>query len=272
MSSPSSMNNSSNNFYFQSSLRKNKNNKKNNEKILTKTSEDKSSKRIIHNYNVINNIYDNSTQINIYTGNDFYKPFIYQNNSIFNNSNLNPAVTYFKSPLGVDEEDNNKKNVRKGLLVNNASHLKSHINLKEKQDKYKINFGKIISEQALEEDKPIISDRHVTQNKLLEKLGKYFFKKKRHNSNFVESNINSNTNINSSKRQNNKNDILYNNNKSSKNIGNNDEKINNNIYKNINLYKVLKYNTNNNTPNKSKYNILINTNNRKLKNLYLSPK
>ena len=269
MSSPSSMNNSSTNFYFQSSLRKNKNN---NEKIITKTSEDKNSKRIIHNYNVINNIYDNSTQINIYTGNDFYKPFIYQNNSAFNNSNLTPAVTYYKSPLGVDEEDNNKKKVRKGLLANNTSCLKSHLNLKEKKDRYKINFGKIISEQALEEDKPIISDRHVTQNKLLEKLGKYFFKKKKHNSNLVESNINSNTNINSSKRQNNKNDILYNNHKSSKNIGNNDEKINNSIYKNINLYKVLKYNTNNNTPNKNKYNILINTNNRKLKNLYLSPK
>ena len=72
--------------------------------------------------------------------------------------------------------------------------------------------------------------------------------------------------------QDNKNDKIYNNNKSSKNLGNNDEQINNIIYKNTNLYKVLKYNTNNNTPNKSKYNILINTNNRKVKNLYLSPK
>ena len=274
MSSPSSMNNSSNNFYFQSSLRKNKNNKKNNEKIITKTSEDKNSKRIIHNYNIINNIYDNSTQINIYTGNDFYKPFIYQNISNFNNSNLTPAVTYCKSPFRGDEEDIIKKNVRKGLLMNNTSYLKSHINLKEKQNKYKINLGKIISEQALEEDKPIISDRYITHNKLVEKLGKYFFKKKKQNSNFVDSKINSNTNIkiNTNKMQDNKNDKIYNNNKSSKNLGNNNEQINNIIYKNTNLYKVLKYNTNNNTPNKSKYNILINTNNRKVKNLYLSPK
>ena len=272
LSSPSSVNNSSTNFYFQSSLRKDKKNRKNNEKIILKPSEDNNSKRVIHNYNIINNIYDNSTQINIYTGNEFYKPFIYQNNSNFNNSNLTPAVTYSKSPHWVDEENSNKKNVRKGLLVNNTSYLKSHI-LKEKQNKYKINLGKIISEQALEEDKPIISDRNITHNKLLGKLGIYFFKKKKHNSNFIDSNIknNTNNNINNNKMQNNKNDILYNNNKSSKNIGNN-EQINEMIYKNINLYKVLKYNTNNNTPNKSKYNILINASNKKLKNLYLSPK
>ena len=274
ISSPNSKNNSSTNFYFQSSLHKNKNNKKeNNEKIIKNNLEDNNSKRIIHNYNIINNIYDNSTQINIYTGNEFYKPFIYQNNSIFNHSNLTPAVTYYKSPNWVEEEDNIKKNVKKNLLVNNTSYLKTHINLKEKQKKYKINLGKIISDKALEEDKPIISDRHVIHNKLLEKLGKYFFKNKKHNSNFIDSNINNNTNnnINSNKRQNDKNDIFYNNNKSSKNIGNK-EQINNIIYKNINLYKLLKYNTNNNTPNKNKYNILINTNNRKLKNLYLSPK
>ena len=158
--------------------------------------------------------------------------------------------------------------------MNNTSYLKSHINLKEKQNKYKINLGKIISEQALEEDKPIISDRYITHNKLVEKLGKYFFKKKKQNSNFVDSKIISNTNIkiNTNKMQDNKNDKIYNNNKSSKNLGNNNEQINNIIYKNTNLYKVLKYNTNNNTPNKSKYNILINTNNRKVKNLYLSPK
>ena len=40
----------------------------------------------------------------------------------------------------------------------------------------------------------------------------------------------------------------------------------------IKILIYIKYNTNNNTPNKSKYNILIKTNNRKLKNLYLSPK
>ena len=273
MSSPSSMNNSSSNFYFQSSLRKNKNNKKNDGKSNKKISEDKNSKRIIHNYNIINNIYDNSTQINIYTGNEFYKPFIYQNNSIFNNSNLSPAVTYCKSPQWVDEEEIYKNKIKKGLLMSNTSYLKSHKNLKENQNKYKINLGKIIGEQELEEDKPIISDRHITHNKLLEKLGQYFLKKKKHNSNAIDNKVNNNTNINinSNKKQNNKKEIFYNNNKSSKKIGNN-EQIDKMIYQNINLYKVLKYNTNNNTPNKNKYNILINTNNRKLKNLYLSPK
>ena len=272
ISSPNSMNNSSNNFYFQSSLHKNKNNGKN----IKNTSED-NNKRLIYNYNIINNIYDNSTHINIYTGNEFYKPFIFQNNSIFNNSNLTPAVTYSKSPLAADEmEITNKNNEKKGLIVNNTSYLRSQINLKEKQNKYKINLGKIISEQTLEEDKPIMSDRHTAHYKLIEKFGKYFFKKKRHNSNFIDNNINSNTNINTNiksiKKQNNKNGyILINNNNSSKNIGNNTQR-NKMIYKNINLYKVLKYNTNSNTPNKNKYNILINTNNRKLKNLYLSPK
>ena len=89
-----SPNSSSSNFYYNSQY--NKNIKKNNEKPM-----DELNKKKVVNYNIINNIQDNSTQINIYTGSELYKSLHFHNNSVFNSPNLTPGSgTFSKSPIG----------------------------------------------------------------------------------------------------------------------------------------------------------------------------
>ena len=39
---------------------------------IKKTLEEYNKKKVVHNFNIVNNIHDNSTQINIYTGNELY--------------------------------------------------------------------------------------------------------------------------------------------------------------------------------------------------------
>ena len=122
ISSPSSLSNSSSNFYIKPKVQNYnevKNNKINYNNELMETNnknlvEGYNKKRVIHNYNynIVNNINDNSTQINIYTGNELYKSLHFPNNSSFNSSNLTPANTYCKSPKMAegDEGTKNKKN------------------------------------------------------------------------------------------------------------------------------------------------------------------
>ena len=246
---------------------------------IKKTLDEYTKKRIVHNYNIINNIQDNSTQINIYTGNELYKSLHFHNNSVFNSSNLTPASTFSKSPIGMEGGmAKEKKNLGQGYIVNNTNnnYLKSNIKGKDNQNKYNLNLRKIIQSQNLEGDKPIISERQITHKKLFEKLGKYFFKRKNENHfiNNVNSNINNNTNINikiNNNKKYNKTNNYYNNNNTKKSNINYNNFINKIINKNINSYKILKNKTNNNTPVKSKCNPLIIKPSKKNKNICLSP-
>ena len=290
ISSSCSPNNSGTNFYFQSNLHPRKESSSNLETNIKNTLEEYNKKKVIHNYNIVNNIHDNSTQINIYTGNELYKSLHFHNNSVFNSSNMTPANTFSKSPLGVDAGNKNKKNIPQGISSNsNNSYFKSNIKGKEKQNKYNLNLKKIIHKRILEGDKAIISERQMTRRKLFEKLGKYFFKNKNENNNtnstnntnninHYNSNLNNNTNFNISNKQNNnkhngnKHNILYNNNYT-KNTNNDYNKIINKIINksNSNSSKVLKHKTNNNTPMKNKINPYIIKNHRKMQNICLSP-
>ena len=290
ISSPCSPSSSSSNFYYNSNVQNDKNNGNNNmETNIKKTLDEYNKKKVVHNYNIVNNIHDNSTQINIYTGNDLYKSLHFHNNSVFNSSNMTPANTYSKSPIGPEGENKNKKNLQQVVSMNNTnnSYFKSNIKAKEKQNRYNLNLKKIIHKRILEGDKAIISDRQITRRKLFEKLGKYFFKNKNdinntnstNNTNNINynSNINNNTNSNINIKHNNnkhshKHNILYNNNYT-KNINNDYNKLITKIINksNSNSSKVLKHKTNNNTPIKSKINQYISKNHRKIHNICLSP-
>ena len=161
-----SPNSSSSNFYYNS--HNNKNIKKNNEKNIKNTLEEYNKKKVV-NYNIINNIQDNSTQINIYTGSDLYKSLHFHNNSVFNAPNLTPSgVTFSRSPVGGVK---NKKNIQP------SNYFKSQIKGKEK-NKYNLNLKKMIHRRILESEreKGLISERLMTHNKILEKLERYFLK------------------------------------------------------------------------------------------------
>ena len=295
ISSPCSPSSSGSNFYFRSNLNNNHKDSGNLETNIKKTLEEYNKKKVIHNYNIVNNIHDNSTQINIYTGNELYKSLHFHNNSVFNSSNLTPANTYSKSPIGADVAGNkNKKNNNIGQInsinnnVNNNS-FKSNIKGKDKQNKYNLNLKKIIHKRILEGDKAIISERQMTRRKLFEKLGKYFFKNKNDNNNTNGTNDtnnvnnnnniiinNTNSNINSKQSNNkhnyNKHNIIYNNNYT-KNINHDYNKLINKIINksNSNSCKALKHKINNNTPIKSKLDQYITKNHRKMQNICLSP-
>ncbi len=231
-----------------------------------KTLNESKKKKVVNNFNIVNNIHDNSTQINIYTGNNLYKSLRFNNNnSAFNSSNITPGNTSSKSPMGNGRGGGNiknKKNLRQGnSKSNNTTFFNSNIKGKEKLIKYNLDLKKIINQQNFENEKAIISARQITNRKLFEKLGKYFFKSKNVNI------YNSNKNINS--KNNSKITIIKNKNKN--NYNNYDLLINKIINKNCNSSKVLKNKTNNNTPIKSKYAPYIAKNNRKATNICLSP-
>ena len=293
ISSPVSPSSSGSNFYFHSNLQTHKDSSNNLDTNMKKTLEEYNKKKVVHNYNIVNNIHDNSTQINIYTGNELYKSLHFHNNSVFNSSNMIPANTYSKSPVGIGAEgvgNKNKKNSGGQPISHNAnnSFFKSNIKGKEKQNKYNLNLKKIIHKRILEGDKAIISERQMTRRKLIEKLGKYFFKNKNENTNNNTNNINYNNHINNNTNSNNyynnkqnnnnkhngnKHNILYNNNNYTKHINHDYSRLINKIINksNSNSSKVLKHKTNNNTPNKNKINPYIIKNHRKMHNICLSP-
>ena len=298
MSSPCSPSNSSSNFYFNSNLNTHKEKDSENvESNIKRTLEEYNKKKVIHNFNIVNNIHDNSTQINIYTGNELYKSLHINNNSVFNSSNLTPANTFSKSPIGVEGVGNKNKKSNIGQInsisnTNNNS-FKSIIKEKEKekenQNKYNLNLKKIINKRILDGDKAIISERQMTKGKLFEKLGKYFFKSKNDNYNTNSTNntnainnYNNNANNNTQSDNNNKlinnkhiynkHNILYNSNYT-KNFNNDNNKLINKIINksNSNSNKALKPKINNDTPIKSKLNQYITKNHRKMQNICLSP-
>ena len=291
ISSPCSPSNSGTNFYFRSNMPTHKDSGNNLETNIKQTLEEYNKKKIV-NYNIVNNIHDNSTQINIYTGNELYKSLHFHNNSVFNSSNMTPAATFSKSPIGTEGIGNkNKKNINsQAILINNTnnntnSYFQSNIKGKEKHNKYNLNLKKIIHKRILEGDKAIISERQMTRRKLFEKLGKYFFKNENNNTNntnninnynsITNNNPNSNINIklNINKHNNNKHNIIYNNNYT-KNINNDYNRLINKIINksNSNSSKILKNKTHNNTPIKGKINpSYITKNHRKMQNICLSP-
>ena len=291
LSSHCSPNNSSSNFYFSSNLHSHKNSGNNMDTNIKKTIDEYSKKRVINNYNIVNNIQDNSTQINIFTGNELYNSLHFHNNSVFNSSNLLGPKTNSKSPKGVEEDGiKSNKNDVQGIAFNNNNYLKSHIKRKDNQIKYNLNLKNIINNQATEEEKPIISERQTNNKKLFEKLGKYFFKNENsninNNNNNVKNNINNNynnnvndNNINSNiKNMNNKNFNKHNtifSNNYSKNVNNDYNTLINKIMtknnSNNNSNKALRLRTNNNTPIKNKCNPYISKNNKKIHNICLSP-
>ena len=269
-----SPNSSSSNFYYNSQHNKN-NIRKNAEKNIKKTLEENNKKKVV-NYNIINNIQDNSTQINIYTGSDLYKSLHFHNNSVFNSPNSNFGIGSFsRSPIGrgIGDGVKNKNNIQK------SNYFKSTIKGKEK-NKYNLNLKKIIHKRILENDreKGLISERLMTHNKLLEKLEKYFLKNNNesniNNKNIKINNYNSNNNKNTNKNNYNRNNILYNNFTKNANTNTNSEqrklitKIISKNFNHSNDNKLLKNKTNNNTPFKKNYNKFLNENKQ---NMCLSP-
>ena len=294
ISLPVSPSSSGSNFYFHSNLQAHKDSSNNMDLNIKKTLEEYNKKKVVHNFNIVNNIHDNSTQINIYTGNELYKSLHFHNNSVFNSSNMTPANTYSKSPMGTGVEGggNQIKKIAGGQQISNNgnNYFKSNIKGKEKQNKYNLNLKKILHKRILDNDKAIISERQMTRRKLFEKLGKYFFKNKNENNNtnintnninynsHINNNTNSNINININNKQSNnkhngnKHNILYNNNYT-KHINQDYNRLINKIINKSksNSSKALKHKTNNNTPNKNKINPYIIKNHRKLHNICLSP-
>jgi hypothetical protein len=250
-----SHNSCSYNSYY--NLPNNKNLKKNNQEINLKNPIKEINKKKVVNYNIINNIQDNSTQINIYTGNDLYKSLHIHDNSAFNSPPV--SGTSSRSPIerGIGEKIKNKNNIQ------NTIYFKSQIKGKVK-NKYNLNLKKIISKRILERQKErcLESERLMTHNKLLEKLEKYLLKNNNEN--------NKKININNKNNNNNRNNILYNNytkNTNTENI----KFITKIISKNIDNTnsRQLKNKTNNNTPLKRNYNKFLNDNKQ---NKCLSPK
>ena len=266
-----SPNSSSSNFYYNSQY--NKLGKKNPEKNI-KNAIDEIGKKKVVNYNIINNIQDNSTQINIYAGSELYKSLHLHNNSVFNSPNISPGGgTFSRSPIGrgIGDKIKNKANAQQ------MNYFKSQIKGRENK-KYNLNLKKIINKRILESDRErcLISERLMTHNKLLEKLEKYFLKNKEsnmnnsnikinnYNSNNTNKNINHHININNknnNKNNYNRNNILYNN--YTKNTNGDHYKLITKIisknFKNSND-KQMKNKTNTNTPLKRNYNKYLNVN------------
>ncbi len=110
----------------------------------------------IHNINIINNIQNGSTQINIYTGNDLYKSLnMNQGSSIFNSSlNLKSCKNYVDKIF----ENNSYIDKKKNIGYN-----------------FELNLKKIIQKNIELESSS--SRRYNEKKNFLEKLGKYFLKK-----------------------------------------------------------------------------------------------
>ena len=119
ISSPCSLNNSSINYFFQYKAPSQKNSINTLDKHIKKHLNENKKKKIINTYNIVNNIQDNSTQINIYTGNNLYKSLHIQNKSAFNSSNNTPANNSSKSPTTHGRHIKNRKNAFQVIRINN---------------------------------------------------------------------------------------------------------------------------------------------------------
>ena len=110
-----------------------------------------SQKTKINNINIINNIQNGTTQINIYTGNDFYKSLNINNNG---NSNIK----------------SNKSSIDKNYNNNCCNDLKK----KNFDNNFEINIRKIIQKNILELESSS-SKRNNEKKIFFKKLVKYFF-------------------------------------------------------------------------------------------------
>ena len=249
---PCSPSNSGSEFYFTNQITNRKHSM--NKAKKTKLTKEVKKKKVVNNFNIVNNIHDNSTQINIFTGKDLYKSLRLQNKSLFNSTSISPSNISPKSPYqygGVNIKNKKQININKNILENNANknYIKSNIKGKEKPIKHNLDFKKIMNKQIIDNDKAIISERLMNNKnkKLFEKIGKYFFKNRKDKSN---NNIN-NKNINNKK-------ISYKakSNNSNKNINYTKQKNNNEYTRLINkivAHRFAKNKTNNNTPIKTRY-------------------
>ena len=111
-----------------------------------------SEKPKINNINIINNIKNGTTQINIYTGNDFYKSL-----NINNHGNLNSNNKSSKSSIDKIFNNNSYNDLKKKNIENN----------------FEINIRKIIQKNILELESSS-SRRNNEKKNFLKKLGKYF--------------------------------------------------------------------------------------------------
>ena len=243
-STPCSPKISSYNYDFKTQLSSNNNNKSNKNKLDKNMKKSVRKIKVTNNFN-INNIHDNNTQINIFAGNNLYRSLNYNNNSIFNGSNIISGNISSRSPINREGGNIiNKNNIiwKRDMKSNNAT------------IKYNLDLRKIIPRQNKENEKSIVNTMKFNNRSLFEKLGKYF------------------------KIKNGKKNIIYNRNKNikSKNNNKNSNKKNKNIYndysilinkivnKNCNSCKFLKNKTNNNSPVKSKYTPYISKNHIKI--------
>ncbi len=130
----------------------NKNNKSN-----SKTKENNS---IINNYNIVNNIQNGSTQINIFTGNELINSLHLHANSVFNSSNFNSRTS--RSPIHKKNNSNN-----------NMTYItKQKTIVKPKKQKFDLNLRKIIHKQIIDSESS--TERNLINKNFFEKLGKYF--------------------------------------------------------------------------------------------------
>ena len=207
---------------------KNKNNKNNNTFNNNKN-------KIVNNYNIMNGIMNNSTQINIYTGNDLIKSLNLYWNSIINST---------KSPSAINDNYlNKKKNGSKSVSKKNKKlkneNLKKFIEKHWKEKKYKEPY----------------TERNSNNEKFLKLLDIYCRDAKQYKSTNLKKTFNKNK-LNKSHNYN------YNHNSKSnleiksigeanKKISNNDllkdkdkdkEKNNNNKYNNLSYLVLKKYN------------------------------
>ena len=144
---------------------KNKNSKNNN------TFNNNNKNKIINNYNIMNGIMNNSTQINIYTGNDLIKSLNLYWNSIINST---------KSPSSFNDKKlfkkkNGAKSLSKKKKVKNVN-LKKFIEKHMKEKKYKEPY----------------TERNSNNEKFLKLLDIYCRDAKKYKSTNIKKNINKN--------------------------------------------------------------------------------
>ena len=156
----------------------------NNSKNLKNNNKENNKKsKIVNNYNIVNNMNNNSTQINIYAGNELYRSLRLNNNSAFNSSNINPANTTSSVYLFNNNLVASTIKAVKGAQTAQSSTANSNSKKKEKNNKYNLDLKKILHKHIgdSERDTIIISAREMANKKLFEKLGTYFSKNKSDN-------------------------------------------------------------------------------------------